>query len=200
MAGGRNVAIDELLAHSEWLTRLAQKLAGSTAEDVLQETWVAALRAPPAVGPPVRSWLASVLRNAVRLDWRADSRRGRRDYDFHNLGPDHVEGVDEVYERVALQRFLTERVMALEESLRVVVVLRYVEGLDSSQIAERLGVPAGTVRWRLKRALDQLRIALDSHCNGERNAWVIALAPFGAPRASAALSAGTQGGFLMAVS
>ena len=40
---------------------------------------------------------------------------------------------------------------------REVVLLRYYEGLNASQISERLGIPAGTVRWRLSRGLDVLR-------------------------------------------
>jgi hypothetical protein len=43
------------------------------------------------------------------------------------------------------------------------VLLRYYEGLTSQQIAARQGVSDGTVRWRLKQALAQLRLRLDGN-------------------------------------
>src|SRR6185503_15504395 len=63
----------------------------------------------------------------------------------------------------------------LEEPLRTAVVLRYLRGLDSRAIGRLQGVPAGTVRWRLKRGLELLRVDLDRHF-GERRAWCVAIA------------------------
>ena len=45
---------------------------------------------------------------------------------------------------------------------RVVVVLRYYLDLPLSEIAELLGVPAGTVRSRLRYALEGLRAAVEA--------------------------------------
>ncbi len=50
---------------------------------------------------------------------------------------------------------------SLPHNLREVVVLRYFEDLNSSEIAEALNVPAGTVRFRLMRAKRRLRPLLD---------------------------------------
>jgi RNA polymerase sigma factor (sigma-70 family) len=171
------VPIDELLAHKEWVSRLAHRLAGPAGDDVAQDLWVAALRSPPDGQRPARPWLAEVLRNLVRLRRRGEGRRLHRERAAEALRPDHVEAVDEVYERVELQRFLAEQVMALDEPLRAVVVLRYVQDLDASRIGEIVGSPAGTVRWRLKEALDRLRAALDRRCGGRRRAWVAVLVP-----------------------
>ena len=190
-AGG--VPIDELLAQQGWVSRLARQLAGAEGEDVAQDTWFAALRSPPEQGRPIRPWLTTVVRNMVRLRWRDGSRRTRREEAFQALGPDQVEGVDQVYERLELQRFLAEQVMALEEPLRMVVVLRYVEGLDASRIAELIGSPAGTVRWRLKTALDRLRRSLDARSGGDWRVWTAVLAP-----AIPAVSTLTTGAVLMA--
>ena len=62
-----------LLAHAAWLRRLARSLVGdgAAADDLVQETWVAALRRPPAEDRPVRPWLRRVLENAARFRWRA---------------------------------------------------------------------------------------------------------------------------------
>ncbi|HEY0706744.1 MAG TPA: sigma-70 family RNA polymerase sigma factor, partial [Polyangia bacterium] len=207
MTRGSEVPTAELLAHQQWVSRLARHLAGDGAEDVAQDAWVAALRSPPpdeagAEGRPWRPWLATVLHNLVRLRWRDQTRRARREQAFHALAPDHVEAVDQAYDRVELQRFLADAMMALDEPLRVVIVLRYVEGLDASRIAEVIGSPAGTVRWRLKTALDRLRVALDARCNGDRRAWVAVLvpAPFvGTPRtATTGATTATKGTLVMA--
>ena len=197
MGNGDRVPIEELLAHHAWVSRLAHHLAASAGEDVVQDTWLTALRSPPEPGRPARPWLAEVVRNLVRLRWRDQSRRARRERAFQAESGDPVEPVDYLYERLELQRFLAEQVLTLEEPLRRVVVMRYVEGLDASRIGQIVGEPAGTVRWRLKTALDQLRAKMDARCGGERRAWAAVLAP--ATLVSAA-STMTVGGFFMAIS
>src|SRR6185436_13028743 len=56
---------EEWLAHSRWLSKLARSLVveEATADDLVQQTWFAALRNPPQRGRPARPWLARVLRN-----------------------------------------------------------------------------------------------------------------------------------------
>jgi DNA-directed RNA polymerase specialized sigma24 family protein len=58
----------------------------------------------------------------------------------------------------------------LEEPLRVSVVLRYYANLDAAEIGAALGVPAATVRTRLRRALELLQDALatDPHLRAMR--------------------------------
>jgi hypothetical protein len=68
---------------------------------------------------------------------------------------------------------------------------RYFEDRSSAEIAARHGIPAGTVRWRLKTALDRLRAELDAHHGGERLLWAGAFAPtVGLPTASLPSTAG----------
>ena len=50
--------------------------------------------------------------------------------------------------------------MALPAEQREVLLLGYFEGLSSSEIAERVGVPVGTVKSRVAAALSALRSAL----------------------------------------
>ena len=75
------VTPETLLAEREWLRGLARALAasGAEAEDLEQETWLAALRAPPARPGPVRGWLATVLRRRAADARRADARRRTRE-------------------------------------------------------------------------------------------------------------------------
>ncbi|HEX6122437.1 MAG TPA: sigma-70 family RNA polymerase sigma factor, partial [Ktedonobacterales bacterium] len=55
---------------------------------------------------------------------------------------------------------LREAINELPSGLRSVVVLRYYAGMDATEASEVLGIPAGTVRSRLHRALLQLRVRL----------------------------------------
>jgi hypothetical protein len=65
---------------------------------------------------------------------------------------------------------LAQLVSALEEPYRSTVLLRYGEELTPAEIARRYGLPAGTVRWRLKQGLDRLRVEMD-RAQGSRRAW-----------------------------
>jgi len=59
------------------------------------------------------------------------------------------------------------RAMArLPERSRMMVVLRYQEDLDPTEIAELLGVPVGTVKSTLHRALGVMRLRLERIRNG----------------------------------
>ncbi len=52
---------------------------------------------------------------------------------------------------------LRKLVAALPEKARAIVVLRYQEDLDPTEIARILGIPVGTVKSQLQRALALLR-------------------------------------------
>src|SRR5215813_5175843 len=68
---------EELLANAEWLRRLAVSLVGpGAAEDVVQDTWVAALRRPPPRGR-LREWLAVVATNLARTRFRREAVRAK---------------------------------------------------------------------------------------------------------------------------
>src|SRR6185295_15486493 len=85
--------------------------------------------------------------------------------------------VSEAAERVEAQRALAEALALLDEPLKSTVVLRYFDGLSPSDIAKRQGVPSGTVRWRLHRALDELRERLGRGHGASRGTWALALLP-----------------------
>jgi len=145
---------------------------------------------------PSRGWLAGVLRNLVRQRRRAEARRDRREQLSH--ARDAVTSPAAALERVELQRLVAELVAELPEPGRHVVVLRYFEELSAAEIARIEGVPAGTVRSRLKRALDALRIRLDEEHGNRRSAWIVPLAAVARPRvAPAPTGTGLIGGIIV---
>jgi RNA polymerase sigma factor (sigma-70 family) len=171
---------EELLAHAEWVQRVARALlgdrgGGADADDLTQDVLAAAVERPPPEGAAVGGWLAGVARNLSRLGWRTRTRRQRREADAH-ADRDAVPTPEQLVARAQAHQTLTRILLALDEPLRTTVLLRFYEGLSSAEIARRLRVPAGTVRWRLQRALDELRERLEA--NGlARKSWALLFAP-----------------------
>src|SRR6185436_18438084 len=78
--------------------------------------------------------------------------------------------------RIEAQRLMLEELAALEEPFRSTLVLRFQDELAPAEIARRLGIPAGTVRWRIHEGLSRLRARLDARPGG-RESWLHACAP-----------------------
>ena len=168
--------IEALLAHADWVRALARNLSrdAADADDLAQETWLAALRgASPQSGP---AWLGGVARNLSRMRWRSAARRARRE-EVAAGERATPPAPDEVVARMEMQRLLAEAVLRLDEPWRSTVAQRYLDGLSSAEIGRREGVPAATVRGRLKTALERLRADLDERHDGRRDAWRVGLAP-----------------------
>jgi RNA polymerase sigma-70 factor (ECF subfamily) len=170
---------EALLEHAAWLRHLAAGLVrgDGDADDLVQETWLAALRSPPREQGPARNWLGEVLRNASRMRARSAGRRARREAELGSLVEPAALSPEVLLARAEAQRRLSTLVTELAEPLRSTILLRYFEGLSAAEIARRQGVPAGTVRWRLKTGLDRLRAALDGESGGDRRRWGALLAP-----------------------
>jgi RNA polymerase sigma factor (sigma-70 family) len=182
--------IETLLEHGSWIRSLARRLASDAeADDVAQETWRAALESPPDPDRPARPWLAQVLRNTVRTAFRSGSRRRAREREVSQIetAPPSAE---ETLARAQLHQRIAQLVTALDDPYRATVVARFYEGLESTEIARRAGIPAGTVRWRLNEALRRLRAGLDEAHGGDRRRWC-ALLLLGHPHRPASRPPGT---------
>jgi RNA polymerase sigma factor (sigma-70 family) len=169
--------MEQLLAHAGWIRSLARSLVkdASVADDLVQETWLAALRQPPLADRPLRPWLAQVLRNFARMRLRGESNRAERE-ESSARDARALPSPAELVERVETQRLLTAAVLGLDEPFRSTVLLRYYEGLSAAEIARRVGRPSATVRWRLMRGLEELRRQLDER-HGDRKQWCSLLLP-----------------------
>jgi RNA polymerase sigma factor (sigma-70 family) len=170
---------EELLQHTEWLTRLARALVGDAASgDVLQDTYEAALTKSSNRKGPLRPWLGGVARNVARMAVRGRVRRERREQavPVH----DDVPSPEQLFARAQIQQQVNRLVLELPEPLRATLLLRFFEGLSAAEIARAQNIPAATVRSRLKDALDRIRASLDAEHGNDRRAWVGLLAPIGA--------------------
>ncbi|HUQ01810.1 MAG TPA: sigma-70 family RNA polymerase sigma factor [Kofleriaceae bacterium] len=166
----------DLTADLDAMRALARSLVHGDpdAEDLVQDAALAALEHPPATDRPVRPWLATVLRNRWRMLYRGATRRAaREDVAVAERERDAAPQADDLLERARTLERLGAALVALEEPFRETVIRRYLDGESAAQIARALGVPAGTVRWRLKTGLDRLRVALDE--SSPRKRWQLAL-------------------------
>jgi RNA polymerase sigma-70 factor (ECF subfamily) len=172
-----SATLDHLVAETGWLRRLAGSLVKdqAAAEDLVHDTVLIAAEQAPRDGRPLRPWLARVLHNRVRMRGRSAARRSRRERAVAELAVAPATP-DEIVDRLELQRMLAGLVLELALPLRDVVLLHYFEGLSSAAIGNRLGIADGTVRWRLKQAIDELRDRLEQRA--PNRAWLAPLTGF----------------------
>ncbi|MBK9383646.1 MAG: sigma-70 family RNA polymerase sigma factor [Planctomycetes bacterium] len=173
---------DVLLSHALWLRGLARQLVHDepSADDVVQDTWVAALEHPPARPESARAWLARVARRFASRERRRVNARGERE--LHAAKPERLPSTSELVEKLALERAVVDAVLALPEPQREVVLLRYYEELPPREVAARLGLRIDVYWARLKRAHELLKQDLRARLElrpgaSERVDWRMALAP-----------------------
>jgi RNA polymerase sigma-70 factor (ECF subfamily) len=140
-------------------------LGAQDAEDAAQEAIARAWRARSTFRDEqaMRSWLLRITVNVCREWCRGHYGQSRQTTPL-------PERADEAPEVLALPPGSIDHAGALDlrravnelpADLRLLVVLRYYGGLDSSELGAALGLPAATVRTRLRRALKMLRADLD---------------------------------------
>jgi RNA polymerase sigma-70 factor (ECF subfamily) len=132
------------------------------AEDAAQESLMVALDRLEECRNPDRfaGWLMTIVRNRSRNLVRRES---LRDSDPVPESASHRgPKPDRVTERRELRDRLDEALDSLPEVQREIVLLHDLEGWKHREIAERLGIPSGTVRSHLHFARKALRAALGS--------------------------------------
>ena len=144
--------------HKDWAMALALRFSGdsSDAADAVQETFLDLLGRFPGFELRARmtTFLYPVVRHAALA---ARRRRGRFSTDEAALcavpAPTDRGAEGDEEERGELLAVLA----GLPDPQREVLLLRYAHGLDESEIAELLDIPAGTVKSRAHHALRTLR-------------------------------------------
>ena len=174
-------AVEALYAkYSGPLYSLAYQVTGADrfAQDVVQEVFVAvwkdAARFDPsrgAVGP----WLFSLARHKaidlVRREQNVRKRTADVDMEFE-MAPDDVD--HEAWLNVRRDR-VHAAMAELTEPQRTALELAFFAGLTHVEVAERLGIPLGTAKTRIRSALLRLRDALGTSLSEDED---LADAPF----------------------
>jgi RNA polymerase sigma-70 factor (ECF subfamily) len=154
----------ESVAHlgSVYRTALQMTKNQADAEDLTQETYVRALRASGTFqwGTNLRAWLLTILRNLDR-NRRRDARRAPVVVDGRAVAASRVRDdpsktPEGLLLRDVLDRDLQKALEKLPRPLQEIIWLRDVEELSYAELAERLGIPLGTVMSRLFSARERL--------------------------------------------
>jgi RNA polymerase sigma-70 factor (ECF subfamily) len=169
--------LEGLLAEDQWIRRLARRLAGDAhaAEDLVQDTWAAALRAQGAAprARALRPWLRQVLRNLWSDQRRAECARAARER--RSARAEALEPESELVAELELRRRVAEALLQLEEPYRGALYLRFFRDQSLAAIAKRQGVALSSAHERIQHGLARLRARLDREHGGRRDAWALGL-------------------------
>ena len=164
-------AFNEVYARfEEMVYNLAFRLSGNYEEaaDLTQEIFLRIYRHLGSFGgrSSLKTWIFRIAVNHCRdrlSRWRPltqplgdDPSEGEVAYADPSRGPEELAVAADEGRRVA------EGLAKLPPAFREAVVLRDIEGLSYEEIAEVLGVRIGTVRSRIARGRDQLRVLLET--------------------------------------
>jgi RNA polymerase sigma-70 factor, ECF subfamily len=153
--------------HAAVAFSLAYRMCGRrpVAEEIVQEAfmslWRSSARYDPTRGS-VRSWVLRVVHNRA-----IDAFRRELPSASHDVSDDRMsevlparERTEEEVERRTEARLVRTALDELPRDQRQVIELAYFGGFSHAQIAAALGLPAGTVKGRMRLGLSKLRIAL----------------------------------------
>jgi RNA polymerase sigma-70 factor, ECF subfamily len=147
--------------------------AEEVVQDVFVNLWRYADRYEPASGT-LAGWLLKIARNKAIDALRSTARRPRftpvgdgqaagLEAALEHARPDHdLDGPDTIAVRAWTRAVVRAALSLMPDSERTALQLAYDEGLTQPEIAERTGWPLGTVKTRTRRALANLRTALEA--------------------------------------
>jgi RNA polymerase sigma factor (sigma-70 family) len=143
---------------------LVRRIGETAADDLVSETFLVALNQRHRYDPSraaVRSWLYGIATNLMRRHVRDEVRRLRITADATET-PSHASRVAERVDAQVAAHRLARALADLSAGDRDVLLLISWAGLDTTEVAEALDIPVGTVRSRMHRVRKQLRKG-DSH-------------------------------------
>jgi RNA polymerase sigma-70 factor, ECF subfamily len=171
-AGDESACADLVAEHQRMVVQLAMNLLGNRDEalDLSQEVFLRVFRTIHRFRgqSSLRTWIYRIAVNQARNRCRFWRRRHQADQvslDQHLASHgDSLSNGDATPDRVLAQKELAERLHHALEHLpfdqKTAIVLREVDGLSYDEIAYSLGVAVGTVKSRLTRARQALRLEL----------------------------------------
>jgi len=183
-AGDEQAFVTLVERHNGSMLRLAASFVPSraVAEEVVQETWLAALRGLAGFEgrSSLKTWLFSILVNRARSAGVRESRTipvadAGPVVDASRFGPDGawlsppehwIEEAESRIDAVKLAELLRSALDGLPARQREVVVLRDVEGLTSAEVCGVLAISEGNQRVLLHRGRGKLRQVLETELGG----------------------------------
>lgn len=168
VARGDREAIAELYdRHATLVYSVALRVTrdDALAQDVVQDVFVTAWRKAALYDHEragVATWLATIARNRAVDRLRAEHRDRQQPGELPELESDDVP-LDAALLDGERSTAVRQSLAAMPPRQREVLELMYFRGLSQSEVAERLGVPLGTVKSRAFHGLQRLRELLEEH-------------------------------------
>ena len=159
-----------------WMLVLAQHILGdrTNAEDAVQEAFISAFGGLPNFEgrSSLKTWMHRITVNAALMKLRQLKRLIEQSIDEHLPDFDQYDCrieapwpnlvcAEDVLENKQLRRLVSEKVAILPEAYRIVLYLRDIEGYDTNEVAEFLGISASNAKVRLHRARAALKNLLE---------------------------------------
>lgn len=159
--------------YNQHLFRIARAQLGSDedAEELTQQAWVQivpALHLWSGKGS-FAAWASTIVVNACRSRHRSAALlvNDEAEHDEALFNESQMTPPDEETHRLEVRKVLQHTIDELPPNLRVVLVMRDVEGFSGAEAATALGITEQAVRVRLHRARQTLQQSLDTKFQGE---------------------------------
>lgn len=168
--------------HIGWMLALAKRMLDdhALAEDAVQDAFINAFRALDSFEgrSSLKTWLHRITVNACLAKMRQSKQRAEQaineylpEFDQDNCRIEapwnHLASVDNILENEHLRGLVKTNIFALPEQYRNVLLLRDIEGYDTSEVAILLGISVSNVKVRLHRARSALKKLLEPLLRGE---------------------------------
>lgn len=185
LRAGDEAAFEQLVRlYGGRLLAVARRIVGSDedARDIVQEAFLNAFKSLDRFegNAKLSTWLHRIAVNAALMKLR--TRKRKPEQSIETLLPAFMddghheerfqswdEPVDKVMERQETRELVRQQIDALPESYRTVLVLRDIEGLDTEETANMLGLSVNATKIRLHRARQALRSMLAPHFRSARS-------------------------------
>lgn len=164
---------EQFVPYADALYRFALKLVADTdeAKDLLQETFLKAYRFFDyyEIGTNAKAWLFRILKNTFINDYRKKSKQPHKvDYkEVEEYYKEEAAAVDLRNKSVqdAIGDEVANAVNELPVEFRTIIILCDLEEFTYEEMAKILDIPIGTVRSRLHRARNMLKIKLKEYAS-----------------------------------
>ncbi len=141
-----------------------EALAEEVTQEIFLNIWLKASSFKADRGEP-RSWIMSVAHHKV-VDLIRSRRRSTimsdpADYETLDLLPSGQISTEEQVEQNLDRERIMKAMSVLPEAQREVILMAYFQGYSQSAMAAKLGQPLGTIKTRVRLAMQKLRIVLE---------------------------------------
>ena len=141
-------------------------LAEDATQDIFLNIWLKSSSYKADRGVP-RTWIMSIAHHkivdVIRSRRRAVFLTDSDAYETLDLLPSSQVPTDQEAERNLERERILHALSGLPSAQQEVIVLAYFEGYSQSEIAKKLQQPLGTVKTRVRMAMQKLRAALEEH-------------------------------------